>query len=92
MRSPRQIEGLEEIQIKAYYKSFLWNLDEHPYTDLSDWECSFCESALHRCLDFTKKQEQVIEELMLKFRKIYPTYAHYNTVQNAEKFITMVCK
>lgn len=86
MRRPEQIPGLGDIQIDAYYKSFLKNLDASD-ARLSDFEVDFVASNLGRINPLTGPQVDVVRRMMDKHSKVYPSFAHYNTKEAAEKFV-----
>lgn len=84
-RKPTQIPGLSDVQVQAYYKSFLHALDESDH-DLTDFEESFTESNLTRTREFSPAQISVIENMMDKFPKVRPRFKDYNKPDDARRF------
>ena len=87
MRKPEDIPGLGDVQVDAYYKSFLKALDESD-ANLTDWEAEFVGSNLGRVAPLSDKQIQVVRRLMDKHYRIYPKFAHYRTKKEAEEFLS----
>lgn len=86
MRKPEDIPNMAEIQIFAYYKSFLETLDNSD-EDVNDYNAEFIESCLHRGSMYTEKQLKWIQDLMDKYPKCYPKFEHYKSSDNAIKYL-----
>lgn len=86
-RNPTKIKGINNIQMFAYYKSFLTNLDVDMNAGVTDWEADFIGSCVDRVEPYTENQAEIIRRLMDKFPRVNPTYKHYDTEEHAREFI-----